>query len=139
MYSVNTLCTLHSPILNSRGITADCDGYAVVVDFKPSGFVANGTSFWIAHSKTIMEYNDTGECLQSIPGPAKASFMEILGDTNNLCKLDLQSGECRVLKVSSWLGGRLMSGDDQLALLLVPEDDGSSCYSCSAEGMQVAA
>ncbi|KAJ9514609.1 hypothetical protein QJQ45_016335, partial [Haematococcus lacustris] len=248
MYSVNTLCTLHSPILNSRGITADCDGYAVVccveeegvgwvvkrsqagnrgpsaigagldmldnpvliahtlhlllacsVDFKPSGFVANGTSFWIAHSKTIMEYNDTGECLQSIPGPAKASFMEILGDTyviamtlpvadltlyfiaynnkwcsalyalhehsktgkllanhvetsggfaifpaaqtllftntsNNLCKLDLQSGECRVLKVSSWLGGRLMSGDDQLALLLVPEDDGSSCYSCSAEG-----
>ncbi|KAJ9514302.1 hypothetical protein QJQ45_012330 [Haematococcus lacustris] len=104
---VNTLCTLHSPILNSRGITADCDGYAVVccveeegvgwvvkrsqvgagfamlfsVDFEPSGFVANGTSFWIAHSKTIMEYNDTGECLQSIPGPAKASFMEFLGDT----------------------------------------------------------
>ncbi|KAL6759483.1 hypothetical protein V8C86DRAFT_1285568 [Haematococcus lacustris] len=213
MSYVRTLCTLHAPILNCRGITADCDGYEVVccveeegvgwvvkrsragagfamlfsVDFEPSGFVANGTSFWLSNVTSIMEYNAAGECLQSIPGPSKASYMEFFGDTlyflayddkgrsalyaldedskaimlmahhvepsggfaifpadqkllftntsNNLCELDLQSGECQGLRVSLGSeGGRLLTGNNELALLIVCNEGGSSCCSCSVQG-----
>ncbi|KAJ9514805.1 hypothetical protein QJQ45_028472 [Haematococcus lacustris] len=283
MNYADTLCTLHAPILNCRGITADCDGYEVVccveeegvgwvvkrsktgagfamlfsVDFEPSGFVANGTSFWLSNDTNIVEYNTAGECLQSIPGPSKASYMEFFGDTspsekqlsykcisvhfntykdfeptgfasngtsfwvaygngimkyndkgyymgtiselanvsymectgntlyflayddkgrsalyaldedskaimllahhvepsggfaifpadqkllfintsNNLCELDLQSGECQGLRVSMGPeGGRLLTGNNELALLIVCNEGGSSCCSCSVQG-----
>ncbi|KAJ9514808.1 hypothetical protein QJQ45_028470 [Haematococcus lacustris] len=107
MDRVETLCTLHAPLLNSRGLTADCDGFALVccveeervgwvvkrsktgaglamlfsLDFEPNGFAVYGPSFWISHGKTIMEYSATGECLTSILGPANAAYMEFLGNT----------------------------------------------------------
>ncbi|KAL6759482.1 hypothetical protein V8C86DRAFT_2573171, partial [Haematococcus lacustris] len=107
MYSVYTLCTLHSPILNVRGITARCDGYAVVccveeegsgwvvkrsragagfamlfsVDFEPTGFASNGTSFWVAYGNGIMKYNDKGYYMGTISELANVSYMECTGNT----------------------------------------------------------
>ncbi|KAJ9514326.1 hypothetical protein QJQ45_012326 [Haematococcus lacustris] len=153
------------------------------LNFQPSGFAANDTSFWIS----FVEYSATGVPLQKFPGPNEATYMEFLGDTlyiiayngkgqpalyaldkmgktskllvnhvkpsggfalfraakmllftsnrNSLCQLDMQSGECQVITTMMWPeGGRLLTGNDQLALLIVPCTGGSNLFSCSAEG-----
>ncbi|KAJ9514327.1 hypothetical protein QJQ45_012327 [Haematococcus lacustris] len=47
----------------------------------------------------------------------------------------MQSGECQVITTMMWPeGGRLLTGNDQLALLIVPCTGGSNLFSCSAEG-----
>ncbi|GFH27607.1 hypothetical protein HaLaN_25958, partial [Haematococcus lacustris] len=71
---------------------------------------------WCSALYALYEHSETGKLLANHVEPSggfaifpAAQTLLFTNTRNNLCKLDLQSGECRVLKVSSWLGGRLMS------------------------------
>ncbi|GFH19503.1 hypothetical protein HaLaN_16458, partial [Haematococcus lacustris] len=64
------------------------------LNFQPSGFAANDTSFWIS----FVEYSATGVPLQKFPGPNEATYMEFLGDT-----LDFQPKGFAVNGTSFWI------------------------------------
>ncbi|KAL6759484.1 hypothetical protein V8C86DRAFT_1285688 [Haematococcus lacustris] len=67
-----------------------------------------------------------------LPAAQKLLF---ISSRNSLCQLDLQSGECQVITPSLWPeGGRLLTGSEQLALLIEPCTGGSNYFSCSAQG-----
>lgn len=66
---------------------------------------------------------------------ATAQKLLFISSRNSLCQLDLQSRECQVITPSVWPGGgRLLTGNDKLALLIVPIAGGSIFLSCSADG-----
>lgn len=70
--------------------------------------------------------------LALFPATKKLVFMS---GRNSLCELDVESRECRVITITMLPeGGRLLTGNDQLALLIVPIAGGSNIFSCSAQG-----
>ncbi|GFH27609.1 hypothetical protein HaLaN_25961, partial [Haematococcus lacustris] len=66
---------------------------------------------------------------------ATAQKFLFISSRNSLCRVDLQSRECQVITPSVWPeGGRLFTGNDQLALHAVPIAGGINFFSCSADG-----
>ncbi|KAJ9514612.1 hypothetical protein QJQ45_016339 [Haematococcus lacustris] len=182
MDRIDALCTLHTPIRHSRGMTADCNGFALV-----SCVYEEGVGWVVKRSKTgagfatlfrswrLLQYmllhvaaHLTGNhvrrlyfigyhsgilyAVDTISNASKllannvkadgglalfpaANKLLFISSRNSLCELDLQSGECQVITPSVWPeGGRLLTGNDQLALYIVPIAGGSNFFSCSMQG-----
>ncbi|KAL6759473.1 hypothetical protein V8C86DRAFT_3133275 [Haematococcus lacustris] len=159
MDRIDTLCTLHTPISSSRGMTADCDGFAVVccVYLEWVGWVVKRSKagaglatlfrlYYIGYESGYLYAVDTTSnasklLTTNVKAPGGLALFHttqkllFMGGHKSLCQLDLQSGECRVITPSVWPeGGRLLTGNDQLALYIVPSTGGSNFFSCSVQG-----
>ncbi|KAJ9514174.1 hypothetical protein QJQ45_002281 [Haematococcus lacustris] len=153
---------MYTPVLKVRGIIADCDGFALVCCVKEegvgwvvkrsktgAGFATLFRLYFIA-KRSSQEYalyalNAASQDNSLLAHDVKASGglalfataqkLLFISSRNSLCELDLQSGECRVITPTVWPdGGRLLTGNDQLALLIVARDGGSNFFSCTTNG-----
>ncbi|GFH27872.1 hypothetical protein HaLaN_26259, partial [Haematococcus lacustris] len=151
--SPETLCTLHAPLLNSRGLVADCGGYAVtcwveeegegwvvkrsktgagfatLLDFEPTAFAVASSGRTLAAASGYIKLLEEGTAV-TVPGLDTSGYLECYDK-----QLDFQPTAFAVASSGRILVAapgfvHMFDSKGKAVTVTVPGQDTAACMEC---------